>query len=737
MKRTAAVVVRTVVLAGVLVAMGHAATWAESLRVLPPGEKPQDRRLGPLKDLNGYCPFHVPETPQQWKARREYVRRQVLVSQGLWPLPPKTPLNAVIHSRRDMGDYTIEKVYFESLPGFYVTGNLYRPKNIRGKVPAVACPHGHWADGRFHDAGLKRVRQQIARGEERFEQGGRSPLQARCVQLARMGCVVFHWDMIGYADSVQLAHRPGVREHMNTMENWGFFSPQAELRLQNMMGLQTWNSIRSLDFLLSLPEVDPQRIGVTGASGGGTQTFMLCAVDDRPTVACPAVMVSTAMQGGCSSENAPYLRVGTGNVEIAALFAPRPLALTAANDWTREMPTKGFPELKRLYRLLGAPQNVTLGAFLQFGHNYNSVSRHFMYQWFNRHLKLGLPEPVLERDYQFLTRDELTVWDQNHPAPRERGDQFERRLVRYLTTTAEKQLAALVPHDAKELQEYRRVVGGALEVLLGHRLPGKEELEFKKVQEKDRGDFLLFTGLLRNTAVGSELPVAFLLPKQWNKQVVVWVTEQGKSGLLDAQGRWRGGVRRLLEAGYCVAAADLLYQGEFLSPGEKFQKTRLVGSGRGKWKYCACYTFGYNLPVFSQRVGDLLTLIAFVRHHKQQPEQVHLVGLGAGALWAAAARVLAGKEVDRLAVSTGGFRFRQLNRIDHPHFVPGIVKYGDLPALLALSAPHPTWVAGEGEQGCPLVNQVYRAAGSPGRVVWSGVSAGEAEAAAVAWLLGK
>ena len=92
---------------------------------------------------------------------------------------------------------------------------------------------------------------------------------------------------------------------------------------------------------------------VTGASGGGTQTFMLGAVDDRPAVAFPAVMVSTAMQGGCICENCSYLRIGTGNVEIAGLFAPKPLAMSAANDWTIEIEKKGLPELKQLYHTLG------------------------------------------------------------------------------------------------------------------------------------------------------------------------------------------------------------------------------------------------------------------------------------------------------------------------------------------------------------------------------------------------
>src|SRR5207248_2131911 len=164
------------------------------------------------------------------------------------------------------------------------------------------------------------------------------PLQARCAQLARMGCVVFHYDMVGNADSQQIGHTAG------------FIDPEAQLRLQSFMGLQTFNSIRSLDFLLSLPDVDPKRIGVTGASGGGTQTFVLCAVDNRPTAAFPAVMVSTAMQGGCVCENCSYLRVGTGNIELAGLFAPKPLAMSGANDWTIDIETKGLPELKALYR---------------------------------------------------------------------------------------------------------------------------------------------------------------------------------------------------------------------------------------------------------------------------------------------------------------------------------------------------------------------------------------------------
>ncbi|MFO0428549.1 MAG: alpha/beta hydrolase family protein, partial [Planctomyces sp.] len=265
-----------------------------------------DVRLGELKDLNGYFPFQPSATPEEWERRREYVRRQILVSTGLWPMPERPTIKPTIHGRVVRDGYTVDRVYFESFPGFLVTGSLYLPAQESGattkKLPTILCPHGHWPSGRFHDHGPDQITKEIASGGEQFEIGGRHPLQARCVQLARMGCMVFLYDMLGYADggslSEDLAHRFNTqRPHLITPENWGLFSAQSELRLVNILGLQTWNSIRVLDWLSSREDCDQSRIGVTGASGGGTQTFLLTAVDDRVTAAFPAVMVSTAMQG--------------------------------------------------------------------------------------------------------------------------------------------------------------------------------------------------------------------------------------------------------------------------------------------------------------------------------------------------------------------------------------------------------------------------------------------------------
>jgi dienelactone hydrolase len=342
------------------------------LRVYPEGELPKDRRLEALKDYDGYFPFEVPPNKTDWESRAEELRRRVLVATGIWPMPEKTPLNPHIFGLTKRDGFTVEKVYFESLPGHFITGLLFRPEGPGAKRPGVLCPHGH--GGRLQDYGEKAMPKLIEQGAERFEKSGRFPKLARCAQLARMGCVAFIFDMEGYADSQQLSRElihgfAKQRADFDSKSSWGFFGPAAESRMQSVMGLQTWNSIRALDFLCSLPDVDAQRVAVTGGSGGGTQTILLCGIDDRPIAAFPQGMVSTSMQGGCTCENCSLLRIGTGNVELAGLFAPRPQAMTAANDWTKDMMTKGYPQLDQLYSLYGAEQNVQCYPQLNFPHN--------------------------------------------------------------------------------------------------------------------------------------------------------------------------------------------------------------------------------------------------------------------------------------------------------------------------------------------------------------------------------
>jgi dienelactone hydrolase len=502
-------------------------------------------------------------------------------------MPTRSPLNPVIHGLIDQGDYTIEKVYFESIPGFYVTGNLYRPKTRAGRRPAVLSPHGHFPGGRFQDEGRRTVREKIVTGAERFEDGGRSFMQSRCVQLARMGCVVFHYDMIGYGDSVQIrldvAHRfSQLREKFRDLRHQGFYSASAELNMHNPMGLHTYNSIRALDFLTSLPDVDSERIAVTGGSGGGTQTFMLCAVDDRPLVSVPVVIVSTTRQGGCTCENISGFRIGTYNLEITALHAPKPLLLISADDATRTMPERGFPELKRHYGVLGAARNVSHVALLQYPHNYNYVSRAAMYLWLNRHLELGLAEPIVEQSYERLTQKELSVWNDRHPQPKGGAD-FEIKVLEWLTTNAREQIAALAPSDAGSLRRYRRVVGGAWDILLRN-LPSDPELEFEQIRSADRDKYREIVGLLSYRTIEghrAKLPMIVLEPGGAVGRTVVWIDKEGKSALCAKDGSVKSPIRSLLDAGVTVIGVDLLYQGEFLNGETPPEQQRWLANEEG------------------------------------------------------------------------------------------------------------------------------------------------------------
>lgn len=640
----------------------------------------EDIRLKPLKDLHGYFPFSPPATMSAWEARKQQVRRQILVAEGLWPMPTKTPLNPVIHGKVEGDGFTVERVYFESAPGFYVTGSLWRPKTIKGKAPGVLCPHGHWKDARFTLATPEKTRAEIAAGGERFENGGRNIYQARCVQLARMGCVVWQWDMLSDSDSIQLSREvvhgfAKQRPEMNTTENWGLYSPQAESHLQSIMALQTLNAVRGLDFLLSLPEVDPTRIAISGASGGGTQTMLLAAIDDRIALSFPCVMVSTAMQGGCTCENTSLLRIGTGNVEFAALFAPKPQGMSTANDWTREMSTKGFPDLQKLYASYGKKDNVILARGEHFPHNYNAVTRSAFYTFLNKHFKLGFPSPVIERDFEPLDHTQLSVWDEKHPAPKNTGPEFERKLLRWLTEDTEKQLATADP----------QVVRQGVETVLGRTYAEAGTVTWELKDKQDHDDHLEMTGTLTNTTYHEEIPVTWLYPKQWNGRVMIWLDDQGRSGIKNDD------VRKLLAKGNAIVGPDLIFQA---NGGVK--QTRVVANPRE----FAGYTFGYNHALFAQRVHDVLSIITFLRNTKvgkhPSPQSVCLAAFGAqtGPI-ALAARALAGEAVDRAALDTHGFRFGKVLDYRDPMFIPGGAKYRDIPGLIALNESLPLWVKGE------------------------------------------
>jgi uncharacterized protein len=317
----------------------------------------------------------VPASRADWEKRARLIRERLLEGMELQTMPARAKLAPLVHSRREMDGYSVENVAFESLPGIYVTGNLYRPAQTLKSYAVILSPHGHGNDMRFHEQ-----------------------TQKRCGTLARMGAVVFVPDMIGQGDSKQCEHK-----------------------LSKALKLQTINNIQALDFLLSLPGADPQRLAVVGESGGGTQTFVLTALDKRVKVAAPTVMVSSYFFGGCTCESGmPIHKKGdfqTNNVEIAALAVPRPLLLISdGGDWTKLTPQLEYPHIQQIYGLYGKKDLVSNVHFPDEKHDFGPNKRAAMYPFMAKYLKLDAKQ-VDESRVQVLDRKLLTVFDEAHPRP--------------------------------------------------------------------------------------------------------------------------------------------------------------------------------------------------------------------------------------------------------------------------------------------------------------------------------
>ncbi|MBT5168400.1 MAG: acetylxylan esterase [Opitutales bacterium] len=317
-----------------------------------------------------------------WEQRTRVIREGIL--HGLhWDRMPKIKggFRPIIHSRKEMNGYLVENIAIRSFPGFYVTGNLYSPANPKAKNPAILNPHGHATD--------KRVKEDV---------------QKRCAAFARMGAIAFAYDMVGYAESTQVNHK----------------MPIAAL-------LQAWNSTRVLEYLLSRPDVDPEMIGMTGGSGGGTQTFVLAAIDDRIAVSAPVVQVSAHFFGGCVCESGMPIHqsesYGTNNVEFAAMAAPRPLMIVSDGaDWTRNSPRIEYPYIQSVYALFDAEHKAEHVHLHGEGHDYGYSKRSAVYPFFAFHLGLSYKKLPYDNgfDESFVTvlpAEELYVFDEEHQRP--------------------------------------------------------------------------------------------------------------------------------------------------------------------------------------------------------------------------------------------------------------------------------------------------------------------------------
>jgi dienelactone hydrolase len=585
----------------------------------------QDARNTEIVTTDTHLPLPQFSSLKDWEQRKAFLRAQILVSAGLSPMPEKTPLHAQIFGKIEAKDYTIEKVLLEPLPGFYLGGNLYRPRNGKERHPGILNPQGHWPNGRLENEPLYSA-------------------PSLGISLARQGYVVFAYDMVGYNDTLQVPHRFGSAEQ----RLWSF----------GPLGLQLWDSIRSLDFLVSLDDVDAGRLGITGASGGGTQAFLLTAVDDRLQFASPVNMVSAIMQGGDLCENAPGLRLNTSNVEIAAMFAPKPMLLVSATgDWTHNVPKEEFPAIKRIYDLYGKGDEVEV-VQIDEKHNFNQLSREAVYRFFAKH-NPGLSDnrELSEHDISIPKVQEMEVlsnrtlpagaldlngvfrmWQERAQA---QNDQIQDRA--FLRERLRQTLAVETPQDVVSEIKGRSIV-------------------LSRASKHDRVAGIWIDGKGETAIVidagGSALALASDVFKQLNRR--------GRPILLiDA---FQTGAARAPRAGD-VEVAPLPKVGATADEEESAD----AAAGYGKF-------LTFNVSVDAARVQDILTAVAYA---SRRDGNVEVFARGDAAVWATFAAAVSdvpmSLHVESVPAMTSDADYVQ-------HFnVAGILRAGGLPTARALA----------------------------------------------------
>jgi dienelactone hydrolase len=614
----------------------------------------QDARNTVLSSRTHYT-MPVFASREAWDERAAFLRKQILASAGLLPMREKRPLNAQVFGKLERQGYSVEKVLLETLPGFYLGGNLYRPLGQQGPFPGVVSPHGHWAYGRLENTALVSV-------------------PGRAISMARQGYVVFTYDMVGQNDTDQIPHHWSEARH----DLWNI----------GPMGIQLWNSIRATDFVSSLPDVDPTRIVATGASGGGTQTFFLMAVDDRIKAAAPVNMISATAQGGVC-ENAANLRAGWpdfSNMVVGALMAPRPLILISnGGDWTVETPKEVFPAIQSIYRLFGAEKNVTNVHFPQLIHNYNKESREAVYQFFNQHI-LNKPAPVAEAAFRVdFPHELLALHGRSRPANAITGLE---QLVDSMIRDDRSMTLRLQPRDAATLAAAKEAFAERLTFSLLAIRPKPAELLSEKKSALPTGEHLV----IGREGKGDRIPAVWLAPRQLNPNVAptLIVHPGGVEWVVNSQI-----AKTLASRGGIVMGIDAFQTGTAVAPRDTTSRASVV----------------FNQTNDANRVQDILTALEYLRS-RSKARTVNLVGLEAAGLWSYFARTMAGEGVTLVADLVQFAADTDAEYVDKL-FIPGLRRAGDFHAASVLNTQGRALIFNAGPQfPADWARQAAKAAGS-------------------------
>jgi len=610
-------------------------------RILPDQPYWIDQRLVTVRHNQFAWRAEPPESREEWEERKTFTQAQVALAAGLAPMPEVRPLNPKIWGTLRHEGCIIQKVRFESMPGLEVTGNLFLPERLQSKAPGILCPHGHWQHGRV----------------ENIERGS---VPMRCLMLARLGFVVFVYDMVGYNDNNQILHR------------WpNQILREAALSGAGLFGLQTWNSLRSLDFLCAHPQVDPERIGCTGASGGGSQTWTLAVLDERIKVIAPVCMLSSHFQGGCQCEEGPLLRLnGVTSFDILCACAPRPLFLpSVTQDWTNLNPRYENEALRQVYALFNAED--ALGGFhADAPHNYNQNTREHIYPWFTHWLLNQSIKTTISEDKIVVPTPAMLLHTENPSPPTEETTRAAlEKITAHLCAPALPELQT--KKDFKDFRDERVT-------LLGEILNNDLELADIAVRVTcpswEIPNATASGRLLSRREIGDIIPGIYVKPHQASDDstVCLLLAENGKRDFLPG-GRYANILDLIIEKKCRALAIDLMGSGETADMPAKAPRFEDDPT-----------FFAFNPSLFSMRVQDVLTALALL---KEEGETRVVVIAGGEAARAALCALALAEPVRAIALDLDGVGDDVEGWLKPLSFQPMIFKNGGLKGALAILAP--------------------------------------------------
>jgi cephalosporin-C deacetylase-like acetyl esterase len=599
------------------------------------------------------------KTPEDLKRRQQELKAQFIKSLG--GFPEKTPLNPRIAGKEQRDGYRIEKVIYESRPNHHVTAVLYLPEG-KSPFPGVLLPCGHSANGKAAEA-----------------------YQRACILLAKNGLAVLCYDPIGQGERVQLLDKMGKPAIAGSTSEHSLVGVGALLVGQNTATYRIWDGIRSLDYLASRPEIDPQRLGCTGNSGGGTLTAYLMALDDRIVAAAPSCYITSlerlfATIGPQDAEQniTGQVAFGMEHADYVTMRAPKPTLLCVGTRdffdiqgaWTT------FREAKLLYGLLGHGERVDLFEYNDT-HGFSKPRREAALRWMRRWLLKQDDAPV-EGDFPILKDQELQCTRTGQVL-----EDFKGKSAFDLNAERLEELTKRHKERSPEL-----TVEGLRQLL---QVPNrKTPRDIQLVAGEVKRDGYAIRKQIFEVEAGIQVPGLLFTPqvKSGTHQLplIVYVHGDGKATEAGPGGQ----IEKLVKAGHQVLAVDLRGMGETAPGTVPANRPNYFGTD-SKESFLALHL---NRPLLAQRVQDLLTIIDWMAD--KSPAGIHLIGIGAGGPIALHAAVLEPRikqiTVERSLISWSAVVRTPISYNQLTNVVPGALKIYDLPDLAALLAPRPVTI---------------------------------------------